>query len=408
MTPIQSQSPNYPSPSEKSNQPNTDELVKKLKKLSSKNLEVEKDLFILDSKVNKLNNLLTASVNNSLSNLYLGGALSIKNIKEVGDYLKGIIEKVNKCQENSIKSTELKKKIITELNKDVKLVEQVINYEKRYVNPFSSQRDHEFYLAYSNFIKAKNELQGTMFKESLNCDECVKNPSSHPEWPIFKNEMQKYISDEAKIEHMWELTFKGIDYQLNLNDTGKKNDPNPYFDELAASLSHEGLLSVNPGESFALWSGGFDLSLYVQSQGFTTLGKTKAGKIFDVLMLFSNMKPLGPLWDSLSKEFAKNCEDSAHVFFRVQDPFSVLERKEIKEILKSERVKKVVFHPIINKGYSVDALDVQELQVVKGENPQNFLKIALVKVIQGALKHDEESANVYKANLTAIKKMKLD
>ena len=146
------------------------------------------------------------------------------------------------------------------------------------------------------------------------------------------------------------------------------------------------LLSVTPEEPLAFWTGGFDVSLYAQSKGFTTLEKTKAGQVFSALMLYSHWKPLGSLWNHLSLEFVKNCGDTAHVFFRVQDPVSVLERQELREISSSRDVQTIIFHPMINRGNAVDVLDIEELQINSGEHPRILLKNTLVKICQKNLR----------------------
>lgn len=245
-------------------------------------------------------------------------------------------------------------------------------------------------------------------QELVGIREWVKNPSRHPEWPLFNNGMKEYINDQAKIEKLWHLTISGIEYQLSLNTAGKKHETNPFFFELANLLGREGLLSIIPNEPFALWSGGFNLSIYAQSKSFTTLEKTKAGKIFSNLSLYPNWKPLGPLWNHLSSEFTKNAWNTVHVFFRVHDPRSVLERQEIPQIQSSRLVKKIIFHPMVNKGNAVDALDLEELSLSSGENPRIVLKKFLVKICQKSLKKDGNALKDYRVNLIPINLMKLD
>lgn len=125
-------------------------------------------------------------------------------------------------------------------------------------------------------------------------------------------------------------------------------------------------------------------------------------------MLFSSWDPLGPLWNNLSQEFAKNSGEIIHVFFRTHDPLSVLERQELKEISASGHVKKIIFHPMINRGYATDALDIEELQVMSGDNPAILLKNSLVKICQKASKKEKDAIDAHKANIYAIGEMKLD
>lgn len=383
-------------------------LINKLKTLSAKEIKEDKDLSELNKNLNEINGLLKIYLNSNLNDLFLIDKNVLKEINKIDGFLKVIVKNItsfNPSTENAVKE---KEHLLVEFNKNLKLVEQAIKSEEHFIDPFEKQRDRNFYLAYSKFVKAKDEWRGSLFNERLNWQICVKNPLNHPEWPIFLRVMQKYIKDESKIKNMWECTIQGIDFQLNLNKIGKKSDPNPFFKELAILLSKEGLLSPSPGEPFALWSGGFEVSLYAQSQGLTTLEKTKAGQIFSALMLSSSWAPLGPLWNHLSQEFAKNSGEIVHVFFRTHDPLSVLDRQELKEISAAGYVKKIIFHPMINRGKAIDALDIEELQVKPGDNPALLLKNSLVKICQKASKKDKDATDVHKANVHAIRKMKLD
>lgn len=384
------------------------QLISKLNDLSSNKIKNEENLIELDNKIKEISELLNVCLHKNLSDLFLINKIVVKEFNDIDSCLKKIIKRIKKFTPTTEVAIKAKEHLLVEFNKNAKLIEQAIKSEEHSLNPFEQQKDRQFYSAYSAFAKAKDEWRGSVFNERLNWAECVKNSLNHPEWPIFMREMQKYLKEESKIKYMWEFTIKGIDYQLNLNKIGKKHDPNPFFQQLSALLSKEGLLSVNPGESFALWSGGFDVSLYAQSEGFTTLEKTIAGQLFSALMLYSSWQPLGPLWNHLSQEFARNCGNSVHVFFRVQDPLSVLERQELREISKSGHVQTIIFHPMINRDDAVDVLDIEELKVKPGENPAILLKNSLVKICKKALKKDASATKAYKANLRAINKMKLD
>ena len=121
-------------------------------------------------------------------------------------------------------------------------------------------------------------------------------------------------------------------------------DDNFFWAEIGKRL-HPGLaVSSVDGNPFpdkcAFWSGGIDVSLYARQLGYVTLEQTEAGSAFDAMNLeWGNGKVLtadwglrweqiAPIWNVLSKGYAKQCRGEVTVFMRAIAPDSVLYRQE--------------------------------------------------------------------------------
>lgn len=378
---------------------------KKIDSLSRKT-ESEEGIVDVDKKINKLTNSINTYLSQVLDSDFIIDERKIDKTKEFTKKMTLLRDRIAQISPLTVDGIAAQKHLIDVCDKSNQLLMSAIKSIK-HSSPFERREEPEFFLSYFEQVKAKRNWRETVFRERIDWPRCMQDPFSHPEYPIFKKEMRKCVDDEAKIDQMWTLTVKGIDLQLKFNNANRKNDANPFFEELANLLNREGLLSPNEHEPFALWSGGFEISLYAQSKGYTTLEKTKAGLIFDTLLLYPSWSLLGPLWNSLSSEFAKNSNDDAHIFFRVHDPLSVLERQEIPQIIKSPKAK-ITFHPIINRGYAMNALDVEELQLRPGAKAAIVLKNVLTKICKEAMKGHPDAASFYNANLVGIKQMKLD
>lgn len=328
---------------------------------------------------------------------------------------------------NSIKTKAEKEFSIMNITKSHSLENLMKASEKAFKDEPIENR--AFFLDYASTARQRSSMRKELDLK-LDWSECIKDPKNHPEWNKFKNSMMEHIKDEAKIEKLWKLTIFGIDKQLTLNANNQKSAENIHFKELSESLAKEGLLGQIEGQPLAFWCGGFDVSLYAQEKNFTTLEKTKAGRVFDNLLMYPDWKPLGPLWNNLSSSFASEAKDDIHVFFRIQDPFSVLERQEIPELQKglaTGKVANIIFHPLINQGaYGVDDLDMKEIKIEQQKKDptelestiedkdrklhQLALKNTLVKIYQSYLSNnnDNDIKELLNSNIFSIKQMKLE
>ncbi|HEX4418747.1 MAG TPA: DUF4157 domain-containing protein [Kofleriaceae bacterium] len=174
---------------------------------------------------------------------------------------------------------------------------------------------------------------------------------AHPERGVFAQALHGLV-DPAKIEELWKLTIAGVHYQKDLNAQGKKHDPNPHYVQLAQEF--EALLAVKAADKPALWSGGYDVSMYAQGKGYRTLEVTEAGKMFDQLKLFKDFSTLGPLWNNISKKFVSSFAGETHVFVRTMDKGSVLFRQELGEAVHLDGIHAMKWH--VMKGGDLSAL----------------------------------------------------
>jgi uncharacterized protein DUF4157 len=164
---------------------------------------------------------------------------------------------------------------------------------------------------------------------------------AHPERAVFFQALAGLVAP-GKIEALWALTIEGVHYQKALNAKDKKQDPNPHYVQLAAEL--DALLAVKAGDKPALWSGGYDVSMYAQGQGYRTLEVTAAGKIYDQLKLFRDFSTLGKLWDNISKKFVASFAGETHVFVRTMDKSSTLFRQELGEAVHLDGIQAMKWH----------------------------------------------------------------
>lgn len=155
----------------------------------------------------------------------------------------------------------------------------------------------------------------------------------HPEWPKFRDSLSLYSMlnrplSEDEILFIWTKTLMGIKLQKEMNRTGRRYEVNSHFADLAEAMKAE--LRILPSKPLALWSGGYDVSLYArQKKGCTTLESTILGGVFDELELYSDWKCIGPLWNAISRKFVEQGYGFVHVFMRVHAPDSVLYREEV-------------------------------------------------------------------------------
>ncbi|MEW2291216.1 hypothetical protein ABZ719_00710 [Streptomyces sp. NPDC006743] len=179
----------------------------------------------------------------------------------------------------------------------------------------------------------------------------------HPEWPVFRKLMAAGGFPPGVIESAWQLLLGGIGEQERLNTAAADPslDPaqrrahrasNTWYRELV-DLVGDHLRITTP--TMALWSGGFDVSVYAQSKGHTPLEFTRLGKVVDQLELHANWKLQAPLWNVLSRAFVERATGPVHVFLRAYAPDSVLIAQEIPQLRVIQKVNPavtVMWHPL--------------------------------------------------------------
>ncbi|MFD8612172.1 hypothetical protein [Streptomyces sp. NPDC059631] len=179
----------------------------------------------------------------------------------------------------------------------------------------------------------------------------------HPEWPVFRGLMTAGGFPPDVVESAWQLLLGGVAEQERLN-TGSADpslDPaerrayrasNTWYRELV-DLVGDHLRITTP--TMALWSGGFDVSVYAQSKGHTSLEFTRLGKVVDQLELHADWKLQAPLWNVLSRAFVERATGPVHVFLRAYSPDSVLIAQEIPQLRVIQKVNPavtVLWHPL--------------------------------------------------------------
>jgi hypothetical protein len=179
----------------------------------------------------------------------------------------------------------------------------------------------------------------------------------HPEWPVFQKLMQQGGFPADVTESAWQLLLGGVLEQDQLNQ--KSSDPsidpaerrkirasNTWYRELV-NLVGDHLKITTP--TLALWSGGFDVSVYAHGKGHTSLEFTRLGKVVDQLELHANWKLQAPLWNVLSTAFVERATGPVHVFLRAYNPDSVLIAQEIPQLRVIQKLKPdvtLMWHPL--------------------------------------------------------------
>ncbi|WP_443060606.1 eCIS core domain-containing protein [Streptomyces sp. NBC_00448] len=188
-------------------------------------------------------------------------------------------------------------------------------------------------------------------------DHYAAKAQDHPEWAVFQKMMKAGGFPADVIESAWQLLLGGIAEQAVLNQ--KSSDPsidsaerrkirasNTWFRELV-NLVGEHLRITTP--TLALWSGGFDVSVYAHGKGHTSLEFTRLGKVVDQLELHADWKLQAPLWNVLSTAFVERATGPVHVFLRAYNPDSVLIAQEIPQLRMIQQLNPAVtlmWHPL--------------------------------------------------------------
>ncbi|MFJ1811192.1 MULTISPECIES: hypothetical protein [unclassified Streptomyces] len=179
----------------------------------------------------------------------------------------------------------------------------------------------------------------------------------HPEWPVFQKLMAAGGFPPDVVGSAWQLLLGGVAEQERLNveasdasldpaDRRARRASNTWYRELV-NLMGDHLRITTP--TMALWSGGFDVSVYAQSKGHTPLEFTRLGKVVDQLELHADWKLQAPLWNVLSRAFVERATGPVHVFLRAYNPDSVLIAQEIPQLRVIQRINPavtVMWHPL--------------------------------------------------------------
>ena len=183
------------------------------------------------------------------------------------------------------------------------------------------------------------------------------DPSSHPETAQFILAMKSVGILENEAMEIWNLILKGIKEQETQNakailyDQNQKpiftsdldviRNQNVYYRQLKDKIKPLLMVDIDHytnKQKLALWTGGYDLSSYAETQGCKTLETTKFGKVIDNIYMSNKWPLIGPLWNIISETFVEEFTNSTHqnkevhIYIRAYDPASVLVRQEIDQI----------------------------------------------------------------------------
>ncbi len=322
------------------------------------------------------------------TNFHLSNA-QMEGVKKI----KSVITEISLIKNNAILKFGLGKKIDSIL----KHIDLVLRYS-------ASADLHE---KQSLKITIREAFRSQILTPKINWQLVDSDPFCHPEYLDFRAGFSSHLTT-TEINQLWRQIIYGTIYTKNRIKNGLSYKKNPYFEGVANFLDSKKLLSPDQGKKSALWSGGYDVSLFARKHEYATIENTPAGKVFDNLVLCDNWKPLGQLWNHFSEKYVHNVDKDVHVFFRVHDPTSVLERKEIFTLMKIDGVN-LIFHPLFNTGCADDLLKMEEIPVAKNMTKKTHiaLKHFLVQVCRSAaVMHGNDSS--YQRNLRAIQSMKLD
>ncbi|MEU0300647.1 DUF4157 domain-containing protein [Streptomyces sp. NPDC006175] len=188
-------------------------------------------------------------------------------------------------------------------------------------------------------------------------DHFAAKAQDHPEWSVFQTMMQQGGFPADVTESAWQLLLGGVSEQEDLNQKSadasidsaerrKIRSSNTWYRELV-NLVGDALKITTP--TLALWSGGFDVSIYAHGKGHTSLEFSRLGKIMDQLELHANWKLQAPLWNVLSTAFVERATGPVHVFLRAYNPDSVLIAQEIPQLRLIQQLNpavELIWHPL--------------------------------------------------------------
>ncbi|MDT0567207.1 DUF4157 domain-containing protein [Streptomyces sp. DSM 3412] len=225
----------------------------------------------------------------------------------------------------------------------------------------------------------------------------------HPEWAVFQKMMQQGGFPADVTESAWQLLLGGVleQEELNRQSSDDSIDPaerrkvrasNTWYRELV-NLVGDHLRITTP--TLALWSGGFDVSVYAHGKGHTSLEFTRLGKVVDQLELHANWKLQAPLWNVLSTAFVERATGPVHVFLRAYNPESVLIAQEIPQLRMIQRLNPAVtltWHPLYTTPDGKIREITEDLQLTDNAEYQSRDKCVSVMYRYLMRLHDESNS----------------
>lgn len=184
----------------------------------------------------------------------------------------------------------------------------------------------------------------------------VRDPRAHPEWLLFQWSLRALGMGGGVVERTWAELLRGVKLQEDINERlrarrlsstlPRPSTQNSFYARVAEALGPH--LQVEPGRGpMALWSGPYDVSVYAQLQGYTTLEATPGGRALSRLELYRDPKATVPLWKHLSREFVRrNPNGEAHVFLLAHDANRPLYNRALPAVDKSAPLRPTVWHPV--------------------------------------------------------------
>lgn len=170
---------------------------------------------------------------------------------------------------------------------------------------------------------------------------------NHPSYSQFLAAMGSGF-DATTAKNLWTLLMEGLREKYECETEDK-------LESFAAEAGANELLSTGTDE-LALWTGGFDMSRIAQLLGYCTLEKTIMGKALDTIAITSLWSCECKMWNALSRQFVKGYhKDKAHIYFRIMDETSVLEKQEVPQ-LREQECNKIYWHPVYYNGSKASGL----------------------------------------------------
>jgi hypothetical protein len=230
----------------------------------------------------------------------------------------------------------------------------------------------------------------------------------HPEWAVFQKMMQQGGFPADVTESAWQLLLGGVleQQELNRRSLEEATDPNEQRKVRASNTWYRELVNLLGDHlkittpTLALWSGGFDVSVYAHGKGHTSLEFTRLGKIMDQLELHANWKLQSPLWNVLSTSFVERATGPVHVFLRAYNPDSVLIAQEIPQLRMVQRLNPaatIIWHPLYTTPDGKIKEISQDMRLT--ENAEYRSRDKCVGVMHNYMLrfHDESNSNASRA-----------
>lgn len=256
----------------------------------------------------------------------------------------------------------------------------------------------------------------------------IKTVEDHPQYGVFKRTLSCWGISEADILASWKWLIDGIVEQKIINQNvegitvapvndsafdayscgdneyakmcknvykqiGKEEGKLTFFKNVVKASNHKYVSFANKlkdnlstgSKELALWSGGYDLSLFSSQSEKCPLEQTKLGRLLDTLPLTTEWKLEAPLWNVISRTFVMSYTGKDfHVYIRTIDTESVLLRQEI-PMIKNKNDHWHIFYNngtqfskigyIINKDGSLSPKAINIDQLPNGYNRETAFEL---------------------------------